>query len=90
MSNEQDNEASSQLMNYLKDDIEIDPAIRDEIMAGAMISAARREMIGKMQLVCPSCHSSQVQLISYFKPIIVRKCRICHFLSHKFVPMEKK
>lgn len=48
----------------------------------------RREEICKIHHVCPACHAVQVQLVSWFDPIITRKCRICKHVHREFIPME--
>lgn len=47
----------------------------------------RREEICKIHHVCPACHAEQVQLVSWFSPIIKRKCRICKHVHSQYIPL---
>ena len=55
---------------------------------GGFMLTRRREQISKIHHVCPACHAVQVQLVSWVRPIIIRKCRICKHVHCQFIPEE--
>jgi transcription elongation factor Elf1 len=56
---------------------------------GGFSITRRREQVCKIHHVCPACHASQVQLVDWFHPIVIRKCRICKHVHHQFIPEEE-